>query len=130
MIRRLLIGLLALSGVTLLAQSPAKKLTADDLKQALEDKDAFFLDVREPKELEELGTIKGYVNIPIGQLEARLSEVPKNKRIIVACEHGRRASRGAEILAKNGYRVTGACGLADWREKNYPVVYPKAAAKK
>jgi len=40
--------------------------------------------VREPKELTELGTIKGYVNIPLGQLESRLSEIPKDKLIVTA----------------------------------------------
>lgn len=44
----------------------------------------FFLDVREPKELEELGTFEGYVNIPLGQIEKRLAEIPKDKAIITA----------------------------------------------
>ena len=43
-----------------------------------------FLDVREPSELEELGTLEGYVNIPLGQIEKRLSEIPKDKAIITA----------------------------------------------
>ena len=61
-----------------------KKLSADELEKLLEKKDVFFLDVREPKELEELGTIKGYTNIPLDQLEKRLSEIPKDKLIITA----------------------------------------------
>ena len=61
-----------------------KNLSADELKDLLEKKEVFFLDVREVKELEELGTIKGYVNIPLDQLERRLSEVPKNRLIITA----------------------------------------------
>jgi rhodanese-related sulfurtransferase len=49
----------------------------------LERKDAiFFLDVREPFEIERLGSVKGYVNIPIGQLEARLKEIPKDKFVV------------------------------------------------
>jgi rhodanese-related sulfurtransferase len=64
--------------------SKTKQLSADELKDLLEKKNVFFLDVREPKELEELGTIKGYVNIPLGQLENRLSEIPKDKLIITA----------------------------------------------
>ena len=55
----------------------------DDLKKLVEEgKNVFDLDVREPKELEELGTLKGYVNIPLGQLESRLNEVPKNRVIV------------------------------------------------
>ena len=75
------------AGVLLGQSKPSdeeKKLSADELKEALERKDVFFLDVREPKELEELGTIKGYVNIPLDQLEKRLGEIPKNKLIVTA----------------------------------------------
>jgi rhodanese-related sulfurtransferase len=60
-----------------------KKLTADEVRDMLKE-DIFFLDVREPKELEETGTVKGYVNIPLGQLESRLKEIPKDKKILVA----------------------------------------------
>lgn len=62
-----------------------KKLSDAELEKLLKDeKNLFFLDVREPKEIEELGSIKGYVNIPLGQLESRLGEIPKDKLIITA----------------------------------------------
>ena len=108
----------------------AKKLAPDELKTLLDRKDICFLDVREPKELEDIGSIKGYVNIPVGQLESRYQELPKDKLIITACNHGVRASRAAEILEKHGYKTAGACGILEWKEKNYPVVYPKDSAKK
>lgn len=60
-----------------------KELTADELKGMLEKKvKLFYLDVREPKELEELGTIDGYVNIPLSQLEKRVNEIPKDVLIV------------------------------------------------
>ena len=62
---------------------PPKKLTPEEVREMMKE-DIFFLDVREPKELEETGTVKGYVNIPLGQLEARMKEVPRDKRILVA----------------------------------------------
>jgi predicted sulfurtransferase len=65
-------------------QPSAPKMASDEVLALLEKGDVFFLDVREPKELEELGTFEGYVNIPVGQLEKRLSEVPKDKAIITA----------------------------------------------
>ena len=62
-----------------------KNLTTDELKQLIESGEKyFFLDIREPKELEELGTIKGYVNIPLSQLESRLSEIPKDIYVVTA----------------------------------------------
>jgi rhodanese-related sulfurtransferase len=63
-----------------------KKITdAEELQQFIrEQSNVFFLDVREPKEIAELGSLKGYVNIPIGELEKRMAEVPKDKTIITA----------------------------------------------
>jgi len=79
---------LAGTGILMAQNKPSeqqeKQLSADELKDLLEKKKVYFLDVREPKELEELGTIKGYVNIPLTQLEKRLSEIPKDKLIVTA----------------------------------------------
>lgn len=62
----------------------AEKMASDDVLALLEKGEVFFLDVREPHELEELGTFDGYVNIPLGQIEQRLKEIPKDKAIITA----------------------------------------------
>ena len=63
----------------------AKKLTAEDLKKLIDDKTVFFfLDVREPKEIAELGTMAGYVNIPLSQLAGRVSEVPPSALVVTA----------------------------------------------
>lgn len=63
-----------------------KKITdADELQQLLkEQSNVYFLDVREPKEIAELGSLKGYVSIPLGELEIRMKEVPKDRTIITA----------------------------------------------
>ena len=66
------------------AKPQAPKMASDEVMALIEKGEVFFLDVREPKELEELGTLEGYVNIPVGQIEARLSEIPKDKAIITA----------------------------------------------
>jgi rhodanese-related sulfurtransferase len=89
----------------------------------------FFLDVREPRELEEFGTLKGYVNIPVSQLEGRVGEIPKGSKVVTACQRGVRAGRAAAILEKAGYKVIGVCGMHDWRERGMPLIYPKAGTK-
>lgn len=66
------------------AQPQAPKMASDEVMALLEKGEVFFLDVREPQELEELGTLEGYVNIPLGQIEKRLQEIPKDKAIITA----------------------------------------------
>ena len=85
--RRTAILTLALLGSVPLfaADTQPKKLTDAELEKLLQDnKNLFFLDVRDPKEIQELGSIKGYVNIPLGQLESRLAEIPRNKLIVTA----------------------------------------------
>lgn len=83
-----LLGLLSLA-LSAFGQGPAagqenvRQIPAEELKGLLNEK-TFFLDVRSAAEIEQLGTLKGYVNIPIEELEKRMGEVPKNKRIITA----------------------------------------------
>ncbi len=56
----------------------------EDLKKRLDaGEDVFLLDVRRPEELEEIGTIEGYNHIPMDQLEARMSEIPKDRPLVV-----------------------------------------------
>jgi rhodanese-related sulfurtransferase len=83
---RILGTLVLLAGFSLLGQmfgQTTPSLTTEELEKHLKDKKRIFLlDVREPKEISELGSVKGYVNIPLGQLEGRLDEIPKDKLII------------------------------------------------
>jgi rhodanese-related sulfurtransferase len=65
------------------AQEDVKRLSPAEIKQLMQEK-VFLLDVRSAEEIAEIGTLKGYVNIPIDQLEKRMSEIPKDKRIITA----------------------------------------------
>lgn len=78
--------ILLASGRAILAQdAKPKNLTDEELAKLLkEKKNLFFLDVREPEEIAKLGSIEGSVNIPLGQLETRLAEIPRNKLIITA----------------------------------------------
>jgi hypothetical protein len=60
------------------------RVKPDDIDALLAHGKVVLLDVREPWELEENGTREGYINIPLGQLEKRLSELPKDKAILTA----------------------------------------------
>ncbi len=63
---------------------------------------ALLLDVREPLELA-VESVTGAVNIPLGQLRARLGELPKDREIQVICRSGGRAYYAARILLQNGF---------------------------
>jgi rhodanese-related sulfurtransferase len=48
-------------------------------------------------------SVTGAVNIPLGQLRARLGELPKDREIQVICRSGGRAYYAARILLQNGF---------------------------
>ena len=61
-----------------------RRVKAEDIDSVMAKFDTILLDVREPKEIEELGGYEGAINIPLPQLEQRLSELPKDKTILTA----------------------------------------------
>lgn len=63
----------------------------------------FILDVRTTEEYA-CGHIEGSVNIPLQQIRERLSEIPKDKTIIVNCAVGIRAYNAIRVLASHGYQ--------------------------
>ena len=66
------------------AEEEQMRVEAKDIDRVLAEADALLLDVREPEEIRELGTLEGYLNIPIDQLESRLDEIPRDKTILTA----------------------------------------------
>jgi rhodanese-related sulfurtransferase len=69
----------------------------------------FLLDVREPAELA-VEHAPGAVNIPLGQLRARLGELPRDREIIVICRSGQRAYYATRILLQNGFKARDLSG--------------------
>jgi glyoxylase-like metal-dependent hydrolase (beta-lactamase superfamily II)/rhodanese-related sulfurtransferase len=74
-------------------------ISAEELLPLLDD-DAllYLLDVREPGEVADW-QIPDVHNIPLGQLERRVDEVPRDHHVVVICAKGERALRGAGVLA-------------------------------
>jgi rhodanese-related sulfurtransferase len=72
-------------------------------------KDAFLLDVREPIELA-VENVPEAVHIPIGQLRARLGELPRDREIHVICRSGQRAYYATRILLQNGFKAKNVSG--------------------
>lgn len=75
----------------------------------LDPQTEFLLDVRGPGEVAK-GAIAGSVNIPLDALRDRLSEVPKDKKIVVYCHSGQRSYFASRILSLNGYDVRNLSG--------------------
>lgn len=83
---------------------------------------AFILDVREPDEWA-AGHIDGATLIPLGELGARVSELPTDQEIVVVCRSGRRSAEGRDILRQAGLNsVTSMSGgMNAWVAAGNPV---------
>jgi NADPH-dependent 2,4-dienoyl-CoA reductase/sulfur reductase-like enzyme/rhodanese-related sulfurtransferase len=71
------------------------KITSDDI----------LLDVRTVNEYNN-GKILNAINIPVDELRARISELPKDKKIYIYCLGGLRGYLAQRILSQNGYADT------------------------
>ena len=71
--------------------------------------DKLLVDVRTPGEFE-VGTICGAINIPVDQLRDRLSELPKDKELMVFCQVGLRGYVACRILSQNSFSCRNLSG--------------------
>ncbi len=117
-IRLLLVALL----VAMLAgcgQSPAGAgvdISVDEALRLWQNKEAIIIDVRTPGEYRD-GHIPGVVNIPVDELEKRIGEIPKDKKVVLICRTGSRSAQGTRLLRSKGfnnvYNSTG--GMSTWK---------------
>lgn len=61
-----------------------------------------LVDVREPSEVAG-GTLPGAVNIPLGELAARIDELDRSRRVVLLCRSGARSANAAALLAGAGF---------------------------
>jgi adenylyltransferase/sulfurtransferase len=97
-------------------------MTVHELKELRDaGDDHFLLDVREPHE-QAICRIDGATLIPLGELENRTGELPKNKRILVHCKSGGRSARAVSRLRELGFNdvwnVSG--GIIAWAREIDP----------
>ncbi len=96
-----------------------KEMTVKELKQKIDNnEDIEIIDVREPYEAD-LATL-GAKLIPMGDVEDRVDEIPKNKPVVVHCRSGKRSASVIELLAAmhgfdNLYNLKG--GILDWSKE-------------
>jgi hydroxyacylglutathione hydrolase len=77
---------------------------------------SLLLDVRDPHEWRDDGTVAGAIRIPLGELPDRLAMLPADAPITVMCKAGGRASIAASMLDRRGLevRLVGSGGAPDW----------------
>lgn len=69
---------------------------------ALKARGALLVDVRSAGEFA-VANAPGTVNIPLGDLGNRLSDIPRTAPVVVGCASGTRSGMAKLMLKKNGY---------------------------
>ncbi len=97
--------------------APLPEIEASDVAPA-----AYVLDVREQDEWD-AGHIDGSVHLPLGQLMARLDEVPTERQVVVVCRVGSRSARATAYLVQTGRdAVNLEGGVSAWSAAGRPLV--------
>ena len=78
-------------------------------RRAAGEETPLVVDVRNPGEVA-AGAVPGSVNIPLGELRARLPELPRDREIWVHCGVGQRSYYAARILSQHGFNVSNLSG--------------------
>jgi rhodanese-related sulfurtransferase len=83
------------------AATPFKEMGPLEARALVED-GAFVVDVREPWEYQG-GHVPKAVNIPLSTLPRRLSELPRDRTLLLVCNSGNRSAMAAEYLVAQGF---------------------------
>ncbi len=118
------------------ARSEVKVISPQEAKQEIDAGGATVIDVREPDEVAEGGTVPGARNIPRGVLEIKAdTELPmkdpelqdRNQKVIIACGAGGQAALSAKSLKDMGFTDVSIIdgGVRGWKEAGYETAAPK-----
>ncbi len=77
-------------------------MTPKELHNRLKRNDIRILDVREPYEYN-ICKLENSLHIPLGQIIARMKELPFDQEMVVLCHHGVRSAIVVNYLQKCGY---------------------------
>jgi rhodanese-related sulfurtransferase len=102
----------------------AGSLNPAQVVQLMNREKAVVVDVCEPEEFA-AGHVVGAKNVPVGQLEAKLPGLVKNKAtpVVLVCASGARSSRALATAKKLGFENihTLSGGMGAWRSASLPV---------
>ena len=103
----------------------------DELLRRVKRGDVTVVDVR-PVEEYRAGHIPGALSIPVGELKARLAELPKGREVVAYCRgpYCVMAVEAVELLRKKGFEAQRMeQGVADWRARGWRVATTREGAR-
>ncbi len=95
----------------------------EELLRRVKSGQVTVLDVRPPEEYR-AGHIPGALSIPVGELKARLGELPKGREVVAYCRgpYCVMAVEAVELLRKKGFKAHRMeQGVVDWRARGWRV---------
>lgn len=100
--------------------APLEEVTPSEGQRRVQQ-GALLVDVREQNEYDELHA-EGARLLPLSELEARSSELPQDRELVMICRSGARSARAAEYLKQRGYSrvVNLSGGTLAWAEGGLP----------
>lgn len=129
--RRAVLATLALGTLSLTAHgqaaTDADSVTLEAARADVGSGRATLFDVREPQEHAD-GVAQGARLLPMRQLAARLSEIPRDSKtpVLLICRTQNRSSATLKFLREKGYTnvrfVQG--GMSEWSRRGWPLVKP------
>ena len=113
------------------AKGRIKNLSVDEVSAQLETDNTILVDIREPGEAVDDGTIPGSIKAPRGMIEFHadpttpyyLSEFTPDRRIILYCKSGGRSALATATLLEMGYDNVAHLdgGINAWKAAQRPV---------
>jgi rhodanese-related sulfurtransferase len=97
-----------------------REVSREEARKSIED-GAQLLDVRAEHEWE-AGRIPGATHIPLDELAGRVSELDRDRPVVVYCRGGNRSTMATAALAEAGYEAAKLSeGVVGWSEEGLPL---------
>jgi rhodanese-related sulfurtransferase len=108
--------------VALPIQRGTTEIDVDELAQRLDRDETHLVDVREDWEYRR-GRVPGAIHVPLGQLPDRIRELPRDKPLLIICEHGNRSLVATHYLLARGFPGTVSVrgGTSAWVRSQRPL---------
>jgi rhodanese-related sulfurtransferase len=113
------------------ARGAMEAVEGDELLRRVKKGEVTVLDVRPPEEYR-AGHIPGAISIPVGELKARLKDLPKNREVVAYCRgpYCVMAMEAVELLRKKGFKAHRMeQGVVDWRARGWRVEREREGAR-
>jgi rhodanese-related sulfurtransferase len=121
--RTLAVVILLGLGAAISQAASAKNITSTQARDLLaRDKKVVLVDVRTPEEYRQ-ARLRGALLIPMGELERRMKELPRDRPLLIYCSVGARSLSAASFLAERGFQPVYQMsdGLVGWYKNGFPI---------